>query len=52
MEIEKGNVGNLILKYDVIHDALKLIYNENLKRLDNFDDRGTGRNLSKNSEIA
>jgi hypothetical protein len=49
---------NLIFKYDVIHDALKLISYEKLKRARNFGDIGsfgdigTGRNLAKNLEIA
>ena len=44
MKIKKGDLGNQILKYDVIHDALKVICNKNLKRLRNFGDMGTGRN--------
>ena len=48
---------NFILKYDVIHDALKVICNKNIKRLRNFGDIGsfggigTGRKLAKNREI-
>jgi hypothetical protein len=46
------------LKYDVIHDALKVILNKNFQHLRNFGDigsvgdMGTGRNLAKNPEIA
>jgi hypothetical protein len=46
MQIEKSRLGNLIFKYDVIHDALKLISDKNLKRPRNLGDMGTGRNFS------
>ena len=58
IKIEKRRLGNLILKYDVIHEALKVICNKNLKRPQNlgdigsFGDIGTGRNYAKNREIA
>jgi hypothetical protein len=32
LKIRKIELGNLILKYDVIRDALQVIYNKNLKR--------------------
>ena len=54
----KRDLGNWFLKYDVIHDALKVILNKNFKHLRNFGDigsvgdMGTGRNLAKNPEIA
>jgi hypothetical protein len=38
---KKVDFGNLILKYDVIHDALKVMCNKKLQRIRNF---GTGRN--------
>jgi hypothetical protein len=46
------------LKHDVIHDALRVICNKNLKRLRNFSDigsfgnMGTGTNLANNRKIA
>ena len=46
---------NSISKNDVIHDAIKLICDENLERLRNFveiGNMGTGINLPKNREIA
>ena len=48
----------MILKYDVIHDALKVICNKNIKcprifgDIGSLGDMGTGRNLAKNLEIA
>ena len=50
-KIEKSKFQNFILKYDVIHDALKLVCNKNLRRPRNFGDMGffgdicAGRNL-------
>ena len=47
-----------MLKYDVIHDVLKVDCNTNLSRSRNFGDIGkfgdmaTGRNLAKIREIA
>ena len=52
MKIQKSRFGKFNLKYDVIHDALKVICNENFKRPRNFGDMGTCRNLAKNREIA
>ena len=46
------------MKYNVIHDALKVICKENLKPPGNFGDigsfgdMGTGRNWVKNPKIA
>ena len=38
---KKGNLGNFIMKYNFIHDALKVITNQNLKRQRNFEDIGS-----------
>jgi hypothetical protein len=49
-KFKKVDLGNSSLKYDVIHDALKVICNTNLKRSSNFGDIAslgdmcTGRN--------
>jgi hypothetical protein len=45
---KKVDLKNLILKYDVIHDALKVTFNKNSHNLRNFGDMGTDRNLAKN----
>jgi hypothetical protein len=45
----KVYLGNLILKYDGIHDAFKVICNKNLKR--NSGDIGTETILANNREI-
>ena len=52
IKIKKKNLENFILKYDVIHDALEVMYNKNLKRPRNFGDIGTRMNSAKNFEIA
>ena len=52
------DLGNLILNYDIIHDALKVICNKNLKRPRNFGDIGSlghiwhWQEFSKNREIS
>ena len=38
--------------YDVIHDALKVICNKNLKHSRNFDDMSSDRNKAHNRKIA
>ena len=58
IKIQKSKFWEFNLKYDVIHDVLKVIFNENLKRLRNYGDIGfsrdmnTFKNLAKNREIA
>jgi hypothetical protein len=55
---KKIDLRNSILKYDVIHGALKVIRNENFKRplyfgdIGSFANMGIGRIFSKNREIA
>jgi hypothetical protein len=49
IKVKKVDLGNLILKYDVIKYAIKVIRNKNLKRPRNSGDMGTGRSLAKNS---
>ena len=49
---KKVDLRNSVLKYDVIHNALNVICDKNLKRPRNFSDMGTGRNSTKNREIA
>ena len=55
--VKKVNLRNLIVKYYVIHDALKVIRNKNLKHPRNLDligsfgDMGTGWNLTKNMKL-
>jgi hypothetical protein len=57
-KIQKSRFGNSIWKFDVIHDALNVIYYKNLKRPRKFGDIGffgdmdTERILAKNREIA
>ena len=51
-KVKKVDLRNLLLNYDVIHEAFKVICNKNIKRLLNFSDMGTGRNKAKNLEIA
>jgi hypothetical protein len=57
-KFKKSDLENLIMKYDVIHDGLRVICKKKLKRPRNFDDIGsygamcTGRNLAKNRKIA
>ena len=52
INIQKINFGNFVLKYDVIHNALVVIYNKNLKRSSNYGDMSTDKNLAKTREIA
>ena len=53
-KIIKVNLKHSILKYDVIHDTLKVIFNKNLERLSEFGNIdffgviGTGEILAKN----
>ena len=46
IQIKKKNLRNLILKYDVIHNALIAICNRNFKLPRYFGDIGTDRNLA------
>jgi hypothetical protein len=41
LNLEKRDLRNKILKYDVNHDALKVRCNENLKRPRNLGDNGS-----------
>jgi hypothetical protein len=41
-KLKKVDLGNSILKNDVIHDALRVICNKNLKLRGRFGDLGTG----------
>jgi hypothetical protein len=56
--LKNVDLRNSTLKYDVIHDLLKVIFNKNLKRQRNFGDigsfgdMGTDMNLAKNREVA
>ena len=58
IEFKNVDLGNAILKYDVIHDKFKEICNKNLKPPRNFRDNnsvgdmGTGRHFAIKHEIA
>ena len=43
-KFKKVELGNIILKYEVIHDALEVICNKNVKHPLNFGEIGTDRN--------
>ena len=51
-KFKKVDLGNSILKYDVIQDALKVICDKNIKSPREFGDMGTGKILAKNRKIA
>jgi hypothetical protein len=44
-------LGNYILEYDVIYDAIGVLSSKNLKRPRHFGNLGSGRNKAENREI-